>query len=709
MESHKNYPAIIHYLDQALVVLFSVFLVALPLLFTPLTTDAFSIPKQALLTVVVLLGLILWGIKMFFEGGIFIRRAPFDLPLFIFLVVVGISGILSVNRADALTNIAPLLLSIVLYFLIVNTARSGSSFFFYLAAFILGGVVLSLLFMLSYRKIYLLPSPLAHSQLFSPVGSLYDQAIFLGVATIVALQSAWSSVFGLLKRKSSYTEIKELLLGLGGFVTLAGFVLTLYELLYVQKPILLPFIIGFQTAFAAISQDTSHLIQSFLFGNGYGTYINVFTRFKPVSINQDPTLWSYTFFRSSSYILELIATTGFLGIISFVYLIMKIVRELKHAFSQKKDRASIPNPLVFALAVSTIALFVIPFSFLSVIFFFVILGLFAAGQELLEEKGYFDMHLYIVAFEHGIIAFSHKNNDKSIEGKRSKVLPFLLLIILAAFSAILGYYATTYVLSDLLFQKSLVAASKNQGSLTYDLENKAIQMFKYRDGYYRIFSQTNLALANILAAQESAKKQETQKTIYLLIQQAINAGRNATTLAPGSAMDWQNLSSIYRSLIGFGQNAEQFAVLASQQAIILDPNNPQEYINLGGIYYQLGQWDEAQRQFQAAVSLKPDYPNAFYNLGHALEQKGNLQDALTQYNQVKTLLVNDPTNLEKINAEIAALEAKIKTNSTRASQPVKAGNDTLGISTPPAKLPEQKPPVKIPAPGVSTPTPTPTK
>jgi len=181
---------------------------------------------------------------------------------------------------------------------------------------------------------------------------------------------------------------------------------------------------------------------------------------------------------------------------------------------------------------------------------------------------------------------------------------------------------------------------------------------------------------------------QTQQTIYNLIQQSINAGRAATTISPQTALNWQNLSSIYRSLIGFGKNADSFAVLTNQQAIALDPNNPQEYINLGGIYYQLNLLDKAIEQFQIATNLKPDFANGYYNLAHSYEQKGDLKTALTYLQTVQTLVKNDKTNADKVASEIKDLELGIaKTNTLNQQQ----GN-----------LPVQNPPVIIPAPTATT-------
>jgi len=188
------------------------------------------------------------------------------------------------------------------------------------------------------------------------------------------------------------------------------------------------------------------------------------------------------------------------------------------------------------------------------------------------------------------------------------------------------------------------------------------------------------------------------------MQQSINAARAAVTVAPQTYLNWQNLASIYRSLIGFGQNAENFAIATAQQSIVLDPNNPQEYITLGGIYYQLEQWDNAQNQFQLAVALKPDYANAHYNLGHALEQKGDMENALAQYEAVRRLVADDKASLEQIEKEIAVLQGKAQTP-TEATPVTQA----LDVDKPETQLPAQNPQVKIPAPDVATKSPTPTK
>jgi tetratricopeptide (TPR) repeat protein len=361
------------------------------------------------------------------------------------------------------------------------------------------------------------------------------------------------------------------------------------------------------------------------------------------------------------------------------------------------------------MLVSTIGLilisFLLPLNFISQTLFLLLLGLFAVNQGLINkaQDRFFDIELQLVAFKKGFITLEapHTKNDKSL------ILPFVTAVIILAFIGAVGYFSVPYIASDITFQKSLVAASQNNGSLTYQLQAQAIQTFPYRDGFYRVFSQTNLALANTLASQQKAGTtldQTTQQNITTLIQQSINAARSAATIAPQTSLNWQNLSAVYKALIGFGQNAEGFAIVSAQQSISLDSNNPQEYITLGGIYYQLKQWDNAQNQFQQAIMLKSDYANAHYNLGHVLEQKGDSQNALAQYQIVRTLVINDKASLDQIDKEIAALQGQEQAaqQATQSNQNQATQNPVLNVTKPEAQLPAQNPPVKIPAPNIAT-------
>ncbi|MBI2074436.1 MAG: tetratricopeptide repeat protein [Candidatus Levybacteria bacterium] len=717
------------YLENISLLFTGILFLAFPLLFTIATTESFTLPKQTLLLGIVLITLLLSGAKMISDGKVKLIRTPFDLPLFIFGLIIVLSAVFSANRADSLTTAVPVVFAIISYFLVINTVKNASTLLFAVSSLVLGASLAAVVSILAYFKIYVLPFPLTHTQTFTTFGSLLDQAIYFALVLPLSLHF----VIPLFKERISDVKGANITFAITSILLLMGLFVTFYQLIAIQRPVMLPFETGFQTAFAAISQDAGRTILGFLLGSGFGTYMSVFTKFKQAAFNLHPTLWSFTFLRSSSFILELLATTGFLGIASFVFLLSRIVKELKNTFKIASGNAEI-DMFSISLLLAVIATIILPLSFIIQALVFFIIALFATRRVLHSDGAkdrFFEVELQFVAFKKGFIPLSTYAVDSDAsahqqtqeERSLTKFLPVSFFIIFLAFSVVIGFFVVNYVSADVIFQNSIIAASKNNSLETYNSEGNAINKFPFRDGFYRVYSKTNLALANslaiVLANQQktgTTSTQQTQQTIYNLIQQAISAGRQATTISPQTTTNWQNLSSVYRSLIGFGQNAESFAILASQQAIALDPNNPQQYLDLGGIYYQLGQWDNAQRQFQIAINLKADYANAYYNLGHTLEQKGDFQNALTQYQTVKTLVSNDPANLSKITAEIDTLQAKIgstqqatKTQATQQSQSsLPPQQQPIEINQPATQLPEQKPQVKLPEPQTTAnPTPSP--
>lgn len=725
MEARKE---IISYIETVTLVLLVFLFFSFPLIFALQTTDAFALPKQMVLGAVSLVLLLGSAVKLVAEGKLKIRHTPFNIPLLGFGIATLVSALISANYYDSLTAFAPLLFGLFLYFVIIASIKSETALFSLISSLVAGGTVTALWAVLSYFKVYILPFTATRQQTFSPFGSLLDQAMYL--ALLLPLGVFFVTQYGKFMFPGSRqadqktgSVITFFLFSIATLTITSGLVITLYMLFTIQKPLILPFETGLQTAFAAISQDTGRAVQGFFFGSGFGTYSTDFSRFKQPSYNALTNLWPFTFFRSSSFILEILATTGVVGLVMLLFLFYKVVREAYHPviLTQEESHAKhtffsleITKYLWLSVILAIIAAFILPFSPTITTVFLFLLALFAAIQGLHASQRFFDIEMYFVAFKKGIIALYPESHSRKLEN--SRVLPILNLLVTTLVILFLGYMTFRYASADITFQNSLAAAGRNDGTQTYQLQNEAIIQFPYRDAYHRIFSQTNLALANSIASQQprnATPSAQTQQTIYTLIQQSINEGRTATAVSPITVTNWQNLASIYRSLIGFGQNAENFAAISLQRAILLDPNNPQNYLDLGGLFFQLGQWDDAQRQFQIAVNLKPDYANAYYNLGHALEAKGDLQNALVQYEAVRTLVAQEPENVKKITGEIDALTKKIgseaqaapQEQANRVTQPSQ-NQEPLKLSTPSAQIPNQgTTPVKIPAPDQNQATP----
>lgn len=692
-----NKEELIPYLKNVSVILISAVLFLFPLFFLTLTTDFFILPKQLFVIFATLALLIVWGLRSVFEKRITFRTTPFNLSLLLFVVAIIVSALLAPDRYDSIFQSTPLVALIVLYFVVINSIWDKASFAFVSSSLILGSALSALISILYYFKIYVLPFPTIQSQYFSPLGAIIQQGLYLLPILILIVVTI---VRKLKKRNDLKLDPEFVLMAASGLVIFTGLILVVYQIFFApQKPIILPFQYGFQIALAGLSQDTNRLVQSFLAGSGYGTFITDFTRFKMQSFNQEPNIWNLVFSYSSSYFLELIATTGILGTITFLFLVVKFV----------KTRTSAISPLYFAVLASFILSFLLPFTFSAVFLLVMLLALYASYLYVTGDKRIDNVNVSLVALREGLLSFEEIQNTERARTRKSDsvALPVVVLVVVLLAAGFVAYFSGRLLLSDVKMTESLQAANLNNANKSYDLQRQAIGAFSYRSDYYTIFSRLNLALANSLASSipaNSSPSAQTQQTIIALLQQSINSARASVTIAPNLQSNWLNLSQIYRNLINVGQNAEQFAIVTLQQAIALDPYNPQLYIELGGIYYQLGNYDAAQNQFQIATRLKPDLANAYYNLGHTLEAKNDLNGALQNYLAVRELVKSNKQDLARVNSEISALEKKIgqapagntNVSATNSSQP------PLEVNAPQTSLPKQNPPVKISPPPSAT-------
>lgn len=681
---------LIKYIDNISLVLISGVLLLFPLFFLTATTDFFVLPRQLLITYSSLALLVLWGAKMILEGKVTFRSSPFNLPMFLFGAIVLISALISVNTFDSLLQSVPVLLSIVFAFLMVNSISSRSSFNIALSSLAIGAVLSSLITILYYAKLYILPFPAIQNQNFTPLGSPIQHIAYLIpillLSSFFVLRRAKGENLMQLMTKDYSVAIHVV----SSILILLGSALTIFKIVSAaQKPIILPMQYGFQIALASVGQDTARLAQSFLFGSGYGTYLTDFSRFRPASFNLEDNIWNLPFSFSSSFALELVATIGVLGILSFLFIAYRLI----------KTRTKDANPLMVAVAASFIISFLIPYSYVLVTLLFVLLAFYISFLYLGNSRKVYDSSLSLVSLKHGLLSFDETEEGSHRRNSNTSILSVVLAILILVPVAFLGYFTTKLVMADTMFAKSLREAQNNNAQATYDLQREAIRVFPYNSDYYRVFSQINIALANSLVqniAQGETPDAQAQQNILTLLQQSINSGRAAVSLSPNNYVNWENLARIYRSLVGVGQNAEQFAVASVNQAIALNPTDPRLRIELGGIFYQFGQYEIAQTHFQNAVNLKPDFANGYYNLGHALESKGDLRTALIQYQIVRDLVQKNDNSLTQINAEIEAIQEQIGDQAAQAeARDPNENPQPIGISEPEAEFPPQDPQVPI--------------
>lgn len=655
-------------------VLAAIFL--LPLFFLPITSEFYEFNKQALLATVALTSLTLWSISLVADKQVRITRSPFGLPFLTLAAAWLLSTFLKTpNRVDAFLDpgsTTTILSLVILFFTSINLIRTRKELDSVTMALISSVTLLAVISIIWGVGIgeKIAPFPFLKTPLWTPTGNpISTLSLLLGLVPFLVISIV----------KSKESSPRTLLLAVSLFLCVISSAIISYRMFRPNpnSPISAIFLPQrFSWAVALESLKISPLL-----GTGPSTYLADFTRFRPVTYNLTP-IWNIRFAAASNYYLHLLTTVGLIGLLAYLFLALRSTSLLLKTFSSSAE-----TPLHSAClgALTSVVLLFISQVFLpgtiTILTFVVILMIIAsvslklAGSSLVHEAT-----IDIVA--------------ATDSGTRSPLLPYITLVLalsLAIPSFYLGgraYYAET------LFQQAVVAAAANDGKKTYDTLIATIAANPFRDTYRLAYAQTNLLLAGVLSTKKDITDSDRQ-VITQLIQQAIREAKNAVALNPAKVANVENLATTYRNLINLAQGSDAWTVASYQQAIALDPTNPNLRIALGGTLYALKNYSEAARFFQSAVDLKPNLPNAYYNLGATYREQGDYPKALAALQNVSNLVDRGSADYTKVQTELDDLRKKL--GEAAAQAPAAAPAKTELESPQPLPSPKLTPPLKLPA------------
>jgi len=362
-------------------------------------------------------------------------------------------------------------------------------------------------------------------------------------------------------------------------------------------------------------------------GSGPGSFMSDFVRFKPAEFNNDQ-FWNVRFDRGPSHIMEMIGTTGILGILSYililgvfllialVFLSRKRLTDLAKRYPISDERHPISVfPLILAWISLLAAQFVYTQNTVLSFYFWLFMALGVVVWQGIQNKPF------------KRISFSF---DRLPEvGLVMNVVLLILIFVLAGFF----YLGGRFYWADVRF----VEPVETNEELVTKLE-KAVILNSDREGYRRALSQ-----AYLIVAWTEVNKAEEERNVQLL--QALAAGsiqqaRLATSLSPNSVFAWENLGAIYRDARGLVGGTLPFALEAFAKSTELEPNNPffyRERCRLSLISEEKD-WDETIGYCQRAVDLKDDYLDAHVQLALVYEQRGDLEAALERMMDVLSRL-----------------------------------------------------------------------
>ena len=592
-----------------------------PLFFLPITTEFYATNKQYLLVLCSILLIALGSIEIIAAKKLDRRIRMFDDPVILLIIATGLSILVSSPNKPAaaiapVTGIVSLAACAVLYFFLSREKHETylSSYVTILQYAVTVVCIIEIaVYSLSAFGVTL-PQNLAFfaSPLFSPVGSIVDLVAFLGfffVYTGIRL------VFSIGNREVGAGEVFSFIL-VSAATALAA--LTYFSTPRADIPYA-PFEYTVKTLPLILKSPVTTI-----FGYGVDNFSAAFTQAKDSAYLQTAygAIQSFSFGRSA--LLHILTEAGILGAFS---LLLIFLRGIYESLSLPKE-----------VKIATFGLFV---------YMFVAFLAFPPSLILL-----FLLFITLGLLHHDIAAHSHRASHR--DGPRLVSIPAALssmtaVLVIAALGAG-GYIFARFYLADVAFRRSARSISNRNLSRTYNDQLSAIRQNPYIEKYRTSFSQTNLYVANRIAAQAQDTKSPLspadQGTVRNAINTAIEESRAATILNSQKAANWENFGRIYKNLLNVAEGADGFAISAFQRASRLDPYNPVYKNELGEVYYLTEQYKQAAANFAAAVDLKPDYTNARFNLAWSLFRLNQKQEAASQMETVVEQLGKTPDSAQ---------------------------------------------------------------
>ncbi len=675
-----------------------------PVFFLPWTTNALEINKQFVLVLLTLVALMAWLGSMVMHKRLQFRSGWINLFPALFLLMTLVSAIFSLAGyqtwvGQVSQEYASVLTSVVLallFYVILNAASSVDTQRKLFACTLLAAAVSGLLGTLAMLGWFYLPFDFAHSSGFNTVGTINGFAVyltavmFMGIAAWIVSSKTPSGVIpaggmGALMRVlivlvSAFAIVVSvavdfwvlwalnvlgvLLLAVFAFVQTSAFpkprrfalplaiLLLSVVLLFVRTPLRpsLPIVVSpsygasWEIARAVLAEGLPRMI----LGSGPGTFVFDYAKYHPVEVN-NTVFWNLRFDRAKSHALTALATTGVAGAAAWLLL---MIATAGFALSRllKSDRDSEAWKMAYVTFVGWTTLFVAHLLYSSNLTLTFLLwgltGLIAAQT-----------------------ARAARETDFGHSPRLGLAFSFAFVVVSVGVLTALFITGSRYA-AEVAFAKAvkLDRAGADIAEVAGELR-RAVSYNGLSDVYARNLSSALLSQARqgVAAASASGAEltAEQRALITAQVSDAINAAKRATDIEPNNVSNWVVRGSVYRDVMSFVSNAEDFAAATFQQAVALEPSNPSHQVNLGRVYlvvadraHQLAsaeneelaasaveseknQLAAAEQALLAAIELKSDFGPAHYYLAATYERMGRMDEAISRLVALRDASPND--------------------------------------------------------------------
>jgi len=620
----------------------------LPIFFLPFTSDLFDINKRFLFFALTLIVLLVGAVHVLVKKELRFTRTPWTVPVLLFGISTLITLlVISPNKIQALSESGGLYLAFTLLFLAGTSLVRKNMTDKLLQVLSFAGVIVTFVTLLDrfgvsitkiLSSVFGLAIP-AGTQFFITGSPLFSVFFLTLVAIMLGIR--------FFQRRGSQKSLLHIVFAL---ICVVGVIVNALALTPTSAthPQFLSFLDSWSIATDVVKTPLNAVL-----GVGTDSYASAFSIFKPVRLNQSP-LWFVRFNNGRDSILELLVTQGVFGMIAWILILLTTLRLIKTAKGEQ-----------LALGVGTLIIEGIFLFFPPNILLVSLLCIFlVAWSASLKER---ELHTSETVFS----LFSFADAKTLALGHASRIQSVLsqLVACVAVLVVIVGFYGVARAYQgEYYFNKSLIFASKGDGKSTYDYAVKAIVANPYMENYHRAFAITNLSLAQVISQNKTLSDQDKQN-VLTLIQQSIQQAKIATTLDSLDTSNWDTLTTVYQALIGTADGAPQWTIASYVEQIKTDPSNPQARFNMGSLYRQIGNDDQALKLFEQAAQLKPDYANAYFNMADIYKKKGDKQNEYAMLQATLSFIKPDQNGYDSVKSRSDELQSQLAADSTKKTAP----------------------------------------
>ena len=365
-----------------------------------------------------------------------------------------------------------------------------------------------------------------------------------------------------------------------------------------------------------------------LFGTGVETFAYSYYKYRPAAHNLTSE-WNFLYNKAHNEYLNYLATTGAFGLFTYLlFILVFTARTKKAAFDAIKSKipfpfasrfpqtsaqtaAALKDPINLSLVLGFFSILITNFFGFSVviinIYFFLIPLMFFALTDMLGTKW-------------KVRSFGRQDAEFSLAQKLvsllAGVVALFLLFLLIRFWIADKDYALGYNLSR---------AGQYQEAYGYLLKANS----KRAEPVFQDELAVNSAILATFVLSQGPSSTQSAQTASSLIQEAIGINDKLVKDHPKNIVFWKSRVRIFYNLAQIDASFLPKALEAMKKTHELAPTEASISYNLGVLYGQNSELDNAVKTLEETIKLKPDYRDAYFALGifyHelALNAQGNV-------------------------------------------------------------------------------------